>query len=84
MSSSLAPTRPLPEVELLRIKVAHLEWQVAQLQAHIQLTQLSQHREALITQALRAQVPEDEVESYVIDLDSGRIHPHDALQKEDA
>lgn len=85
-------TLPLPEVDVLRIKVAHLEFQLAQVQAQMQLMPLSQQREALMKQALRAQVPEEEVEQYVIDtgsrpvqaLESGLVRRRDQPEREEA
>lgn len=75
------PTTPqihaIEEVELLRIKVAHLEYQLAQVQAQMQLQQLSTSREALIKQAMRAHVPEEDLEQYVIDLEAGVLRPRE-------
>jgi hypothetical protein len=68
-------TQPLSEVELLRIKVAHLEFQLAQLQAQMQLTNLNTSREALIRTTLAQYVGTADAEQYVIDLEAGVIRP---------
>lgn len=68
---------PIPELERLRIQVAHLSLQVAQLQTQIQLQPLIDHRDQLIRHTLLAYVAEDEIEQYVIDLDAGLVRPRD-------
>ena len=61
------------DVERLRLHVAQLQWQVAQLQA----PQRGTPREALGRATLRAYVPAEKVEQYVIDLDAGLIRPRE-------
>lgn len=73
MPPTLPQTYQILELELLRIKVAHLEWQNAQLHAQ----QLASSREALIRKTLLGYVAEEELERYVIDLEAGTIRPRE-------
>ena len=73
MANLLEHTYQVSELDLLRIKVAHLEWQNAQLQAQ----QLAQAREAVIRKTMLAQVAEEDLERYVIDLEAGIIRPRE-------
>jgi hypothetical protein len=70
-----APSQILAEVDLLRIKVAHLEFQLAQLQAQMQLSNLNRQREELIRTTLAQHVGDADADQYVIDLDAGVIRP---------
>lgn len=72
-------TQALPELDVLRIKVAHLECQVAQLQAQLQLQQLQTSRDALIKKTLLAYVCEPELDHYVIDLEAGTVRPREEV-----
>ena len=73
MASALDHTHQVSELELLRIKVAHLAWQNAQLQAQ----RLAQARDAVIRTTLLAYVAEADLDQYVIDLDAGTVRPRD-------
>ena len=66
----------LSEIELLRLKVAHLTLELALAQAQANVQRLEQIRAALIRQTLLNHVRAEDVDGYGIDLDAGTILPH--------
>lgn len=72
-------TQRIPEVDLLRIKCAHLEYQLAQQQVQ----QLSERRDALIRHTLLAFVEEEDLEQYVIDLEAGMVRRREPPGREE-
>jgi hypothetical protein len=65
--------KAITEVELLRIKVVHLQIQVEQAQAHIRLLTLQRQQEELIRHTFTAYLPGEDTAAYVLDLDEGII-----------